>query len=50
MAFDESLAARIRARIGKKKGIAEKKMFGGLAFLLNGNMTGLAFAASLPPK
>jgi len=38
MAFDESLAARIRKAIGRKKGIEEKKMFGGLGFLLNGNM------------
>ena|SRR5437868_15136747 len=39
MAFDETLAARIRAKLGKKKGVVEKKMFGGLAFLLNGNMS-----------
>ena len=39
MAFDEALAARIRKQLGKRKGIAEKKMFGGLAFLLNGNMS-----------
>src|SRR6266550_391114 len=39
MAFDEKLAARIKAQLGKKKGIVEKKMFGGLAFLLNGNMS-----------
>jgi hypothetical protein len=38
MAFDESLAARIRAALGRKKGISETKMFGGLGFLLNGNM------------
>jgi len=38
MAYDETLAARIRAQLGKKKGLVEKKMFGGLAFLLNGNM------------
>jgi len=39
MAFDEKLAARIRTQLGKKKGIVEKKMFGGIAFLLNGNMS-----------
>jgi hypothetical protein len=38
MAFDEDLGARIRSAIGRKKGIEEKKMFGGLGFLLNGNM------------
>jgi len=38
MAFDEQLAARIRRRLGKKPGLTEKRMFGGLAFLLNGNM------------
>lgn len=38
MAFDEQLAERIRKNIGKKKGIAEKKLFGGIAFLMNGNM------------
>jgi TfoX/Sxy family transcriptional regulator of competence genes len=38
MAFDEQLAARIRKQLGKKKGIVEKKMFGGVAFLLRGNM------------
>lgn len=38
MAFDEKLAARIRRRLGKRRGLTEKQMFGGLAFLLNGNM------------
>jgi hypothetical protein len=38
MAFDEKLAERIRKRLGTRKGLAEKKMFGGIAFLLNGNM------------
>ncbi|HEY3112321.1 MAG TPA: TfoX/Sxy family protein [Gemmatimonadaceae bacterium] len=39
MAFDEKLAARIRNQLGRKKGVSEKKMFGGVAFLLNGNMS-----------
>ena len=43
MAFDELLAERIRKQIGKRKGVVEKKMFGGLAFLIGGNM---AIAAS----
>jgi hypothetical protein len=38
MAFDESLAERIRARLGGRAGVLEKKMFGGLAFLVRGNM------------
>jgi TfoX/Sxy family transcriptional regulator of competence genes len=43
MAYDERLAERIRELVGDEPGIAEKKMFGGLAFLVNGNM---AIAAS----
>jgi TfoX/Sxy family transcriptional regulator of competence genes len=38
MAYDEGLATRVRDLIGDRPGVAEKKMFGGLAFLLNGNM------------
>jgi hypothetical protein len=38
MAFDESLAARIRDALARKKGFEEKKMFGGICFLLNGNL------------
>ena len=38
MAFDEALAKRIRQGLARKKGIEEKKMFGGIGFLLNGNM------------
>jgi len=38
MAFDEQLAGRIRLSLGRRKGLTEKKMFGGIAFLLNGNM------------
>ena len=38
MAFSESLATRIRDALARKKGIVEKKMFGGVGFLLNGNM------------
>ncbi|MGE3796769.1 MAG: TfoX/Sxy family protein [Thermomicrobiales bacterium] len=38
MAYDETLADRIRAVVIDQPGIDEKKMFGGLAFLLNGNM------------
>ena len=38
MAFDESLAERIRQRLARRKNIEEQKMFGGVGFLLNGNM------------
>lgn len=39
MAFDETLATRIRKTLGKRAGLTEKRMFGGLAFLVGGNMT-----------
>lgn len=39
MAFDEQLAQRVRREIGGRAGMIEKKMFGGLAFLLDGNMS-----------
>ena len=38
MAYDESLAQRIRDSMPKDPGITERKMFGGLAFMLGGNM------------
>jgi len=43
VAYDEKLAARIRELVAGEKGVAEKKMFGGLAFLVGGHM---AVAAS----
>jgi TfoX/Sxy family transcriptional regulator of competence genes len=43
MAYDEELAARIRDLVAGEAGVSEKKMFGGLAFLVSGNM---AVAAS----
>src|SRR5579872_2622673 len=43
MAYDEELAARIRALVAGERGVTEKAMFGGLAFLVGGNM---AVAAS----
>ncbi len=39
MAFDEKLAERVRRQVRKHSGLSEKKMFGGLAFLLHGNMS-----------
>jgi len=38
MAFDPGLAQRIRELLGSRHGLTERKMFGGLAFLLNGCM------------
>ncbi|MET0839096.1 MAG: TfoX/Sxy family protein [Marmoricola sp.] len=43
MAYDTELADRIRELVASERGVEEKKMFGGLAFLVNGNM---AVAAS----
>ena len=42
MAYDEELAERIRALMGDEPGLVEKKMFGGLAFLIGGNMAAAA--------
>jgi TfoX/Sxy family transcriptional regulator of competence genes len=43
MAYDEDLASRIRKQLAGERRLTEKKMFGGLAFLIGGNM---AIAAS----
>lgn len=43
MAYDEELADRIRRLVSGESGLTEQKMFGGLAFLIGGNM---AIAAS----
>src|SRR5215213_9322106 len=43
MAYDETLAERIRAQLSERGDVTEKKMFGGIAFLIGGNM---AVAAS----
>src|SRR6186997_2098919 len=43
MAYDEKLAGRIRELVGGEAGLTEQRMFGGLAFLVGGNM---AVAAS----
>lgn len=39
MAYDENLADEIRELVAAERGIEEKRMFGGLAFLVNGNMS-----------
>lgn len=39
MAYDTELAERIRELLAPRRGVEEKPMFGGLAFLINGNMS-----------
>ena len=39
MAYDEDLANRIRELVLMEDGVAEQRRFGGLAFLINGNMS-----------
>lgn len=39
MAYDEDLADRIRELLSGQRGVEEKRMFGGLAFLINGHMS-----------
>jgi hypothetical protein len=38
VAYDERLADDIRAHLGTRRGLSEKQMFGGIAFLVDGNM------------
>lgn len=38
MAYDEDLANRLRERVQREVGVSEKRMFGGVAFLVNGTM------------
>ncbi len=38
MAYDEALASRVRETLGENPEITERKMFGGIAFMLSGNM------------
>lgn len=42
MAYDENLAERIRALLAEYSNVTEKRMFGGLAFLIGGNMAAAA--------
>jgi TfoX/Sxy family transcriptional regulator of competence genes len=39
VAFDEQLGEKVRSVVKGQRGLVEKKMFGGLAFLINGNMS-----------
>ncbi len=62
MAYDEDLAHRIRELVAAQRGLAEKKMFGGIAFLVGGSLAvaarqlrpwverGASHAGSLPAK
>ncbi|CAA9497070.1 MAG: FIG00825063: hypothetical protein [uncultured Solirubrobacteraceae bacterium] len=45
MAYDEALAERIRELIGSDPDVSEMRMFGGLAFLVSGNMSVAAVSA-----
>lgn len=40
MAYDEELARRVREELEDQEGYSEKKMFGGICFMINGNMMG----------
>ena len=39
MAYDERLAQRVRLKLAAQEGVSEKRMFGGLAFMVHGNMS-----------
>ena len=39
MAYNEKLAERVRKILKRRRGFAERKMFGGICFLLHGNMS-----------
>jgi hypothetical protein len=38
MAYDEGVAARVRGALEGRRNVAEKKMFGGIAFMVRGHM------------
>ncbi|MEO3759402.1 TfoX/Sxy family protein [Mycobacterium sp. B14F4] len=55
MPYDQDLADRIRELLSAERGVEEKRMFGGLAFLINGNMAVVAsghggLMARVPPE
>lgn len=50
MAYDEELAERIRDELAGHPDVTEQKMFGGLAFLVDGNMAVAASGRSRPTK
>lgn len=47
MAYDEPLAQRVRALLGHRQGLAERRMFGGLCFTLDGRMCSGVLGADL---
>lgn len=47
MAYDEGLAQRVREALGEMPGLVEKKMFGGVGFMLQGNMACGVYQESL---
>jgi TfoX/Sxy family transcriptional regulator of competence genes len=38
MAYNQGLADDLRARMGRHRGLTEREMFGGIGFMINGNM------------
>jgi TfoX/Sxy family transcriptional regulator of competence genes len=38
MAYNQGLADDLRARLGERRGLSEREMFGGIGFMINGNM------------
>lgn len=47
MTYSDSLARRTRYALGRRRGLSEKKLFGGLGFLLNGNLLVCVWGDSL---
>jgi hypothetical protein len=47
MAYDEALAQRVRTVLGSRRGISERRMFGGLCFMLDGRMCSGVLGADL---
>lgn len=47
MPYSRQLADRVRQTLGKQRGLAEKRMFGGVGFLLRGNMLACIWEQSL---
>ena len=39
MAYDEQIAGRVNRVLTAQEGVVQKEMFGGLAFMVNGNMS-----------
>jgi hypothetical protein len=50
MAYDEDLANRIRELVATETGVTEKRMFGGLAFLIDGNRSAHAGRSAIGPE